>query len=109
MAQKLPISIQVFFSFVNIEKGEKKKRKKNTMGHVLNPIWTSLPQITVLCDVCRVEETTARLVYCDSFLSITQQQRKFDFYQDERSKGETTKTSDDCKKIYTRLVEKLHT
>ena len=35
-------------------------------GHLstsLKPVWTGLPQITVLCDLCCVEETTATLVY----------------------------------------------
>ena len=39
---------------------------------LLNLIWTDLSWITVLCDVCCVEETTAGLVYCDSFLPVTQ-------------------------------------
>ena len=38
---------------------------------VLNPVWTDYPQITVLCDVYDAEETTARLVYSESFLPIT--------------------------------------
>ena len=37
----------------------------------LNPISTHLPHITQLCGLCWVEETTSKLVYCDSFLPIT--------------------------------------
>ena len=35
----------------------------------LNLIWTHLSQITQLCGRCRAEEATAKLAYCDSFLS----------------------------------------
>ena len=34
----------------------------------LQPHW---PHITQLCGLCCVEEATARLVYCDSFLPVT--------------------------------------
>ena len=37
----------------------------------VNPLWTHLPQITQLCALCCLEETTAQQVYCDSFLPTT--------------------------------------
>ena len=42
------------------------QQKRKWMGKRnfrVNPIWTDLLQITVLCGVCRVEETTATLAY----------------------------------------------
>ena len=38
---------------------------------MFNPVCTDLPQITWLCGLYCVEETTAILVYCDSFLKVT--------------------------------------
>ena len=38
---------------------------------LFNPVWTDLPQITQLCDLSCLEETTARLVCCDRFLPVT--------------------------------------
>ena len=35
----------------------------------MNSIWTHLPQITQLCGLYCVEETIAKLAYCDSFFS----------------------------------------
>ena len=37
----------------------------------LNLIWTHLHQISQLCGLCCLEETTATLVHCDVFLHIT--------------------------------------
>ena len=35
----------------------------------LSPVWTHLPRITQLSRLCCVEEATAQVVYCDSFLN----------------------------------------
>ena len=66
-----------------MQKKKKKKKKKfailkmssfsfcqrsDCLDHAINPVWTYLPHITQLCGLCCVEETTARLVYCDSVL-----------------------------------------
>ena len=38
---------------------------------ILIPIWTHLPQVTQLSDMCCLAETPAKLVYCDISLQIT--------------------------------------
>ena len=37
----------------------------------INPIWTYLPHINQLSGLCCPEETTAKLVHCDSFSPVT--------------------------------------
>ena len=57
----------------------------------LNPIWTNLPQITQLCSMCCSEETTAKLVYCDSSLPVTVVAMQFLFLPGQKKYGATMK------------------
>ena len=41
------------------------------MPVLINPLWTYFPQTIQRYDLCRGEETPAKLVYCDSFPPIT--------------------------------------
>ena len=58
----------------------------------LNPIWTHSPQITQLCGLCCVEETTTKRVYCDSFPPIEAVGMQFLLPPGQKKKGVTTKT-----------------
>ena len=44
-----------------------------------NPVWTPLLQLTQLCGLCRVEETTAKVAYYGRVLPITEVTMQFLF------------------------------
>ena len=57
-------------SWQHVDWGSKHSRS-TAEEEEFNPFWTCFPQLTQLCGLCCLEETTAKLVYCDSLLQTT--------------------------------------